>query len=118
MEDEQILAELVKISSKNSESIDKITQLLANISTTSKTNVQKFTPFIEGEETFDSYIDRLELYFRVQNIAETSKVDSFVSLLPPKLFESLKNRCIQKCIVVKIIQNLFRYFATLSTQNL
>ena len=76
--------------------LQKLTALLerqseASTSTVMKTTVPKFMPFNENDETFDSYIDRLELYFKVQNVPDSSKVDHFVSLLPLKMFESLKN---------------------------
>ncbi|CAB0000711.1 unnamed protein product [Nesidiocoris tenuis] len=89
---------LAAISAQNA-SIAKLAQSLATLvkgvgspaqSSSSHVHVS-FEKFDDTTETFQNYIDRLQAYFKVKQVAETEKADLFVSMLSPQLFALLKN---------------------------
>lgn len=84
-----VVQQLLQLSAENANTISQLTKIVQT-SSGSRAPV-KFNTFNEAEETIAAYTDRLDLYFRVQKIPEEEKVDTFISLLPPRLYEQLKN---------------------------
>lgn len=58
---------------------------------TSHLNVFKFAAFDDTIESFTDFVDRLESYFRLQNVKASDQAGCLVTALPPKLFKLLKN---------------------------